>query len=120
MHHLHNPQLEDCIRICQQCHDECQDTLFNYCLTQGGKHVEESHVRLMADCIEICRVSADFMGRDSAMHAAVCAACAEICEACAKSCEAIDDQAMKHCAEICRRCAKSCRDMGKGFTRKAA
>lgn len=118
-HHLHDPHLEDCIRMCRQCHDECQDTLFNYCLPQGGDHLAGAHVRLMTDCVQICAVSADFMSRRSPMHTTVCEACARICDACADSCEQIGGQAMRHCAEVCRRCAKSCRDMS-GTARRAA
>lgn len=111
MHHNHGP-MKDCIELCWKCRTECQDTLFNHCLEEGGKHLEPEHVRLMADCIQICQASADAMTRHSSMHASICTACAEICEACAKSCEKIGGEHMKACAETCRQCAKACRDMG--------
>ena len=101
----------NCITTCWECRDECQKTLFTHCLYEGGKHLEPEHVKLMADCIQICQTAADFMTRQSPLHASVCAACADICEACAKSCEAIGGEHMKRCAEICRRCAQSCREM---------
>lgn len=113
MHHQHNSHLEECIRNCTECKDVCQDTLYNHCLSEGGKHAEADHVKLMTDCIQICQTSADFMGRNSALHAAICAACAEVCEACAKSCEEMSGDHMKHCAEACRACAASCREMSK-------
>src|SRR4051812_35991673 len=113
-----NEDMRDCIRLCWDCRHSCQDTLFNHCLPIGGPHMEESHVRLMEDCIQICQAAADFMTRGSAMHASVCAACAEICEACAKSCEEIGDDAMMRCAKACRACAESCRRMG-GMRRAA-
>ncbi len=105
--------VKDCIELCWKCRHECQDTLFNHCLEEGGDHVEPEHVRLMSDCIQICQASADSMTRNSPFHAAICAACADICEACAKSCDAIGGEKMKACADICRACAKSCRDMGR-------
>jgi hypothetical protein len=111
MHHHTNPAFHDCIEQCWSCRDTCQSILFNYCLEQGGHHVAPPHVRLMMDCVQICQASADFMTRNSQMHAATCRACAEICEACAKSCEAMDDAEMRKCAEICRKCADSCRKM---------
>ncbi|MFY9288691.1 MAG: four-helix bundle copper-binding protein [Alphaproteobacteria bacterium] len=109
---MQNTHIQECIKNCWQCRTECQETLFNHCLKEGGKHVEAEHVKLMMDCIQICQVSADFMTRGSKLHESVCAACADICEACAKSCDAIGGEKMKQCAEACRRCAKTCRDMG--------
>lgn len=100
---------QSCIELCQKCHDTCLETLVGHCLPMGGKHVEQAHVRLMLDCIDICRTSADFMRRGSPMHTLTCAACAEICEACAKSCDAVGD--MDACARVCRECAESCRQM---------
>lgn len=75
--------------------------------------MEAEHVKLMADCIQACQTAADFMVRNSQLHAATCAACADVCEACARSCEKIGGEEMKRCAELCRKCAKSCREMGK-------
>lgn len=109
-------KLMECIQLCWECRTECQKTLYNYCLDEGGDHAESEHVKLMADCIEICQTAADFMVRNSPLHASVCAACAEVCEECAESCEQIgeqeEDEQMEQCAETCYRCAESCREMG--------
>lgn len=116
MHHMKNmdQSIKNCIETCNECRDECETTLYQYCHEKGGKHVEQDHVKLMADCIEICQTSAHFMLRGSAMHAAVCGVCADICEACAVSCESIVGcEVMKACAETCRKCAQTCRDMSK-------
>lgn len=118
-HHGLSPEMQECIRICWECRNECQETLYSHCLAEGGEHVEEAHVKLMADCIQICQAAADFMTRRSPVHASVCAACAEVCEACAASCARIGDEVMQACAEICRKCAEHCRRMGSA-ARKAA
>ena len=94
-----DPHMHDCIQHCWDCRDTCQATLYNYCLVQGGHHVEQAHVRVMEDCIQICQTAADFMTRGSELHAAVCAACANVCEACAESCEMMDDDEMSACAK---------------------
>jgi hypothetical protein len=113
--------MRQCIETCWECRHECQTTLFNHCLVMGGKHVEPEHVKLMADCIQICQLAADAMVRQSPMHADICATCAKICDACAESCEGIDSVEMKNCAKICRKCADDCREMGgmKGLDRAA-
>jgi hypothetical protein len=117
MHHDHG-KTQDCVTLCWECRTECQKTLFNHCLQEGGKHAEAEHVKLMMDCIQACQTAADFMTRGSALYASACAACADVCEACAESCERIGGEHMKACAEICRRCARECREMGN--MRKAA
>lgn len=109
--HTIAPDLETCIDNCTQCHGVCLSTA-QYCLQKGGEHAEARHVRLLLDCAEICRTSADFMLRGSDLHGRICGVCAEICTRCAAECETMsDDPIMQQCADMCRRCAESCREM---------
>ncbi|OYZ21748.1 MAG: ferredoxin [Bdellovibrio sp. 28-41-41] len=104
-------EMQVCIQNCTLCHQVCEQTLL-YCLTKEGKHLEPLHLKALIDCAQICTVSADFMSRESNIHAAVCGACAEACLECANSCERMgDDRMMKLCAEVCKRCEESCRMM---------
>lgn len=105
--------LHECMMLCWECRDTCQDILFNHSLK--GEEIDSENIRLMADCIEICQTAADFMRRNSPLHFSVCGACADVCDACADSCEEMgkEDAVMKRCAEICRRCASSCHAMSK-------
>lgn len=113
MHHMQHmtEDMKNCIETCNECRDECETMFYQHCLDQGGKHVEKTHARLMADCIEACQTAGHFMLRGSDNHALYCNACAEICEACADSCEEIGGEEMEACAETCRKCAQSCREM---------
>jgi hypothetical protein len=108
---LHNARLRDCIQECLDCYQICLETASGHCLEQGGDHVEPEHFRLMLDCAEICRTSADFMIRRSNAHRQTCDLCAQICERCAIECESFDDRRMQACAEACRRCAAECAEM---------
>jgi hypothetical protein len=112
MHHDHHSHSK-CLEACLECHTHCLDTYYNYCLKMGGKHVEQEHLKLMADCIQICQTCTDFMTRNSKHHSSICAVCAIICNACAESCDRIGGDEMKRCAEMCRRCAAQCGEMGK-------
>src|ERR1700761_8108690 len=106
-----NDEMRQCIDDCTTCHQVCLATL-QHCLHMGGKHADPDHVRLMADCVQICATSADFMLRGSSMHHHTCGACAEICDACSIDCDRMaDDPEMRKCAETCRRCAQSCHRM---------
>jgi hypothetical protein len=107
--HSISPGMQQCIDACLHCYRTCRETAMNHCLESGGRHVEPAHFRLMINCSEICRTSAEFMMSASPLHAHVCAACAVVCVACAESCEDIGQ--MDECAQACRACAQNCRQM---------
>ena len=81
----------------------------NHCLEAGGKHAEPQHMKIMADCAQICATSLDFMARGSDQHKLVCGICAQICRACAESCRGLDG--MEDCVAACERCADACEKM---------
>ena len=111
MPHHRDPEVERCIKNCEDCHHVCIEAV-QHCLEKGGRHAEASHVRLLLDCAQICQTSADFLLRGSDLHPLTCGACAEVCARCAEACDRMgDDEAMRRCAEACRRCAESCRQM---------
>jgi len=94
----------------------------SHCTQLGGKHSNPDHLLMLADCMQICRVAADFMMRGSSLHYLTCTACAEVCEKCADDCEKIgkDDKMMMDCVKECRACAKTCREMAKDKTGQMA
>ncbi|HEY7120164.1 MAG TPA: four-helix bundle copper-binding protein [Tepidisphaeraceae bacterium] len=109
-----SPQdLQHCIEECTACHAACIATI-QHCLGIGGRHAARDHIRLMADCAQICRTSADFMIRGSDLHPLTCGVCAEVCQRCGDDCEQMaggTDAEMRRCADQCHRCAESCRQM---------
>lgn len=107
--HTATPALHACIDACIACHRTCLHEAMNHCLETGGDHTEPTHFRLMLDCADICRTSADFMLRGSELHALTCGVCAEVCRRCAESCDRIEG--MADCASACRTCAEHCRRM---------
>lgn len=111
------PEMLQCAKECRTCYETCVSTL-QHCLEKGGKHAAAEHVRLLTDCIEICRTSADFLLRGSSLHPATCRACAEVSRKCAEDCRRFpDDKQMQACAEACDRCAKSCEKMSAAAAR---
>lgn len=104
--------MRECIQNCLDCHAACVETAM-HCLMRGGEHAEPGHQRILADCAQICAISADFMLRGSPDHLRTCDVCAELCRKCADGCErmAEGDDTMRRCVEACRRCAKTCERM---------
>lgn len=103
-----DPAVRRCIDECVRCHEVCLSTV-PYCLEQGGRHADETHVTLLLDCANVCATSADFMLRGSDEHGRICAACAAICHRCAEACDEFsEDEVMRACADACRQCGDSC------------
>jgi hypothetical protein len=103
--------MSSAINAALHCHATCVQTI-QHCLQKGGGHAEASHISILTDCAQICVTSADFMLRESRLHAQVCGVCTDACEACAKSCETMnDDEMMQACIDACNRCAQECRQM---------
>ena len=105
--HQHvSQEMRQCAQLCANCHQVCLETI-QHCLHMDGKHAEPHHIRLLADCTQICQTSADFMLRGSDLHKLTCGVCAEVCQRCAEDCDRIGggDQQMKTCADSCRHLA---------------
>ncbi|MFO0842294.1 MAG: four-helix bundle copper-binding protein [Gemmataceae bacterium] len=117
MHQL-SDKMTNCLNACETCRRVCAET-FSHCLAEGGKHAEPQHLRLLLDCVDACRASAEFLVRGSELHHLTCGTCAAVCERCAEDCERVDgDEQMRKCAAACRACARSCSEMSEG--RRAA
>ena len=106
---MSHAEMRECINNCTACHQICLQTI-QHCLSMGGQHAAQGHIRTMADCAQICATSADFMLRASEIHGRVCGVCAEACRRCADDCARLaqGDRMMNECADACRRCAESC------------
>jgi hypothetical protein len=105
--------MENCIKECMECHKVCVETAA-YLLHQQNVQDHTSHLILLADCAEICQISANFMLRRSDNHHLTCGICADICKRCEEECEKWpDDKQIRHCADICRSCFASCQAMAK-------
>jgi hypothetical protein len=104
-----NAEMEECIENCIECHHICFELAMNHCLETGGEHTEPAHFRLMINCAEICRTSANVMLSGSDLHKLTCGLCAEVCRRCANDCQRLDG--MDECVEACRRCAETCERM---------
>ena len=106
-------QIDSTVQIMTECHDICLQAV-SHCLEKGGDHARAEHITLLLDCAEICQTAANFMLRNSELHARTCGVCAEICERCAEDCDRFgDDPTMQQCSQICRHCAEACKEMSR-------
>lgn len=101
---------EQCIQNCNKSLTACLEGI-NFCLEQGGDHLEKEHLKILQSCAIACRTSVELMSLQSDFSASFCKACAEVCQACAESCEKMDGAPMKMCAEACRGSQQSCEKM---------
>lgn len=93
-----------CLAECLKCYKYCAD------LVAAGKKEHVECMKACLDCTEFCKLCITICGRDGAMMAICCEACAKACEACAKACEKFpDDKTCAACAKLCRECIKCCK-----------
>lgn len=98
----------DHANLMRDCASTCNQTLA-YCLQQGGKHVEADHIKALVDCIQVCSIGSDLVGRGSPLADAYMKVTAQACRTCQESCKAFTgDEQMQACAEACRTCAEAC------------
>jgi hypothetical protein len=98
----------ECLRNCTECHNVCLQTAI---LPDVAGHIGSDDLKLLLNCAEICRTSADFLDTNSVFHRPVCGICSDVCTECAQMCERSSIRALRDCAPICRQCADSCRRM---------
>lgn len=102
--------MEDCARECMNCHDLCLE-IINYCLIQGGPYAAPVNIGVLSDCAEICRLTSEFLTRDSNFFREVCNLNEKVCDNCADLTGRFsDDDKMLMCSNVCRETAVLCRD----------
>jgi hypothetical protein len=86
----------------------CLQTMQN-CLKKGGKFADAKLSLMLAECAQLCQVTADMAATDSARCAALADACAKHCDDCARMCDAMAESVLDECAASLRQCAAACR-----------
>jgi hypothetical protein len=99
-------ELGPCIEACEHCHRTCLRAAMQFCLEQGGRHVEAPYFRLLIACETVCRLTADSLLAGLPLYEHVCGVCARFCRDCAAACDEAGD--MEECSEACAKCAQYC------------
>jgi hypothetical protein len=109
--------MKTCHDVCNECAEACNKA-FHHCLEQAaaGKARHARTAQMTADCAAFCALSAELIGRQSALLVVSCRGCADACRLCASECGTFDtDLALKMCVDACNRCEESCRNMVKAM-----
>lgn len=94
---------------CRSCASICHDTL-NYCLRMDGELSDQSFIRLLQDCAEICEAAAESRWQEPGAQMRNFELCAELCERLAwASGQFYYDPILLRCSATCRQCASYCR-----------
>lgn len=111
-HAAHDLLMAECLENCQHSAQLCR-SLVPHCLSMGGPHASEDHIRRLLVCAETCEAAVRLMAYKSEFHAEMCGLCAKVCRDCAEECARLagDDEQMKTCARQCRDCADTCERM---------
>ena len=94
---------------CLRCREVCEDTV-THALRVGGSAAEDERIGAWLDCADVCRTTATFIRRGSALAGRTAGIAADLCERAAEACAPFaGDGALAACAHTCRRCAAWCR-----------
>ena len=94
---------------CLRCREVCEDTV-THALRVGGSAAEDERIGAWLDCADVCRTTATFIRRGSALAGRTAGIAADLCERAAEACAPFaGDGALAGCAQTCRRCAAWCR-----------
>ena len=100
---------EQHVELIRKCENACLVTL-RHCLEIGGKHAEASHITMLLDCANICRLNVSAILLKSSHSKEIALLCADICDACADDCDRLaDDEHIQRLTGVCRTCAEACK-----------
>jgi hypothetical protein len=105
-----NKMMKDCCMSCTECRTMCLQTV-QACLKKGGKLADAKLNLMLAECAQLCQMTADMAATGSDRCAMAAEACAKHCDDCARACEMTVENDLDVCAAMLRRCASSCRAM---------
>lgn len=99
---------DSCLQACLHCQQVCRKTAFDMS-PAAASEANADDIRMLFECAELCRLSADWQLSGSQYSRQICAVCAQVCRECESRCVGKID--MEECEYVCRRCAESCEAM---------
>ncbi|MCB5185736.1 four-helix bundle copper-binding protein [Methylobacillus gramineus] len=103
MHNHYQPCIEalkSCIEACEHCAAACR--------SEGSPLHMQRCIKLDTDCAEFCRLTLNFLQRESEFADLVVEDCAEICRACGEECAGHQFDHCQQCAKACQHCLDTC------------
>ncbi|WP_027944424.1 hypothetical protein [Amycolatopsis taiwanensis] len=108
--------VQQCIDMCNQCHD-MSERMITHCMETGGDQMVRIG-NMMISCADMCRMCADMLMRSSSMKSDrdMMRMCARMCELCADMCrmgsemfQKAKDPRLTEAVDMMKRCADACR-----------
>jgi hypothetical protein len=107
---MNNKMMQDCCTCCSMCRTMCLQTM-QMCLQKGGKFADAKMNMMLAECAQLCQMTADMAATGSARMSPIAEICAKHCDDCARACDAMNESVLHECAAVLRECAAACRSM---------
>jgi hypothetical protein len=114
MQHLPMIEAAECIDACIEAAAMCREALA-LGLGATAAYLPE-HLRTLADCSDVCQMTAALLTRESDFRADVCRLTAEVCKVCAQSCRHFATHELMLCAERCEDAADACETLAVALT----
>ncbi len=91
----------------RECQAGCEHAAINI-IREPDRGQRFRQASMLADCADICSLTAKCAARGSAYARHIASLCEDICESCSAECAKFGDCMSQDCAETCGRCAKEC------------
>ncbi len=108
-----SPVLRHNVEICMEAHRSCVE-LEARARLMDDLRVDRALLRVIRECAEICRLTAESALHDSESRPALAMACVEVSRRCAEDCARIQgNAAMQSCADYCARAVLACQRLSR-------
>lgn len=114
-------QYRESIEACHACASACRQLAATEA-SDARRDISGAIERLRheCDCLDICRLTAEWLEQGSRFAPLLCEVCAIVCNACGDELALRKEAYFVSCAETCHRCAEACRRLVGGAIPEAA
>lgn len=115
MAHKMTSTVQQCVEMCNQCHD-MSGRMIAHCMEMGGDQMVRVGT-MMISCADMCHMCADMLMRCSAMKtdrdmmrmcARMCELCGDMCQMGAEMFQKAKDPQLTEAIDMLKRCADAC------------
>lgn len=105
--------LKESVKDCMEAHISCVE-LETRARTMDDLRVDDALLRVIRECADMCRLTADAALYDSESRGALAKACVDVARRCAEDCARFRGNVeMQRCADVCARAVLACQRLAR-------
>jgi len=105
--------LKESMKDCMEAHISCVE-LESRARKMDDQRVDDALLRVIRECADMCRLTADAALHDSESRTALAKACIDVTRRCAEDCARfMGNVEMQRCADVCARAVLACQRLAR-------